>query len=503
MEFLNIISWILLLMFLLVSWLLLGKSRKTGKHPPGPLPFPIIGNLHLISHLPHRSLCSLSHKYGPIMTLYLGSLPTIVISSPEMAKQVLKIQDHLFASRPPLGDDNHFLSPQKVAFAPHGPYWKFMRKIIIQELLSPKRLKSFESLRAQEVFAMIRSILHKANSDRAVDVTAEVGFLTNNIICIMSFGKKCDEAELGGRVFKEVLEEVLFLAAGFNYGDYIPLLGWIDLQGIRRKQAQLTNIFHTFMEQIIDQHIERRKNGNNLEYEDFVDVLLSLSEDESMEIKITRGHIKNVTYDLLAAATDTSGGILEWAMSELIRNPSAMKKAQEELDSFVGKNRLVQESDLPQLQYLQSVVKETLRLYPQAPLLLPHFSVENTTVGGYEIPQMTQILVNAWAIGRDPSAWEEATEFKPERFMGSQIDIKGQSFEMIPFGSGRRGCPGIGLAMSMVQLGLAQLLHCFDWSLPHKLDMSEAYGITLPRAVHLHAIPIPRLPLHLYQPKAP
>ncbi|KAH9321879.1 hypothetical protein KI387_016518 [Taxus chinensis] len=210
------------------------------------------------------------------------------------------------------------------------------------------------------------------------------------------------------------------------------------------------------MEQIIDQHIERRKNGNNLEYEDFLDVLLSLSEDEFMQIRITRGHIKNVTYDLLAAATDTSWGTLEWAMSELLRNPSVMKKAQEELDSFVGMNRL-----------------------------------------------MTQILVNAWAIGRDPSAWEEATEFKPERFMGSQIDIKGQSFEMIPFGSGRRGCPGIGLAMLMVQLGLAQLLHCFDWSLPHKLDMSEAYGITLPRAVHLHAIPIPRLPLHLYQPKAP
>ncbi|XP_059070187.1 cytochrome P450 71AU50 isoform X3 [Cryptomeria japonica] len=226
-----------------------------------------------------------------------------------------------------------------------------------------------------------------------------------------------------------------------------------------------------------------------------------------MEIKITRDHIKNVIFDSLSAATDTSGGTLEWAMSELLRNSSSLKKAQCELDSIIGFNRMVEEYDLPHLHYLQSVVKETLRLHPSVPMLLPHQSMEQSTLEGYQIPKNTQVIVNAWAIGRDPITWEEANEFKPERYLGTQIDVKGQSFELIPFGSGRRGCPGIDLALSVVHLGLAQLLHCFSWSLPHsvtpkKLDMSETYGITIPRAIHLHAIPIPRLPLEFYEPKA-
>ncbi|GLJ13616.1 hypothetical protein SUGI_0216400 [Cryptomeria japonica] len=508
MEFLNI-SWIFMFIIVLISGFLIGKSRKKSRLPPGPAPFPIIGNLHLISRLPHRSFCSLAHKYGPIMTLYLGSLPTVIISSPEMAKQVLKTQDHVFASRPPMGDENHILSPQKISVSPYGPYWKFMRKFLTMELLSPNRLKSFAPLRAQEVSAMIRSILHKATKNDntpAVDFSSEVGFLANNTICRMSVGKKCTKGDLGGKEFKEVLEDVLPLTGGFQYSDYIPLLRWLDLQGNRRRQAELTEIFFVFLGRVVDEHIERRKNYSALQCEDFVDLLLSLSEDESMEIKITREHIKKIAFDLISATTDTSGGTLEWAMSELLRNPWAMRKAQQELDSVVGLNHTIEEPDLPHLQYLQSIVKETLRLHPPVPLLLPHQSMEHTIIEGYHIPENTQVLVNAWAIARDPTVWEEANEFKPERFLGSKIDVKGQDFELIPFGSGRRGCPGTNLGLSLVQLGLAQLLHCFNWSLPQgitpeNLDMSEVYGVTMPRAGHLLAIPAPRLPLEFYEPK--
>ncbi|GLJ54697.1 hypothetical protein SUGI_1174970 [Cryptomeria japonica] len=481
-----------------------------SKMPPGPTPLPIIGNLHLISRLPHRSFCSLAQKYGPIMTLHLGSLPTVIISSPQMAKEVLKTQDHIFASRPPMGDDDHFLSPQKVAISPYGPYWKFIRKILILELLSPKRLKSFAPLRAQEVSNMVRSILHKARAiDNSgsnfpgVDLSRELGLLTNNVICRMSFGKICNDDELGGRVFKEVLNDVTALAGGFKYSDYIPLLGWFDLHGDRQRQAELTEIFHLFVERIVDEHFERRKKFNGLECEDFVDLLLSLSEDESMEIKITRDHIKKVMFELLSAATETTASTLEWALSELLRNPLVMKRAQQELDFVIGLNRMVEEPDLPHLQYLQSIVKETLRLYPPAPLLLPHQSMEHSTIQGYQIPKKTQAFVNIWAIARDPLSWEQPNDFKPERFLESDIDVKGQYFQLIPFGSGRRGCPGTNLALTLTQLSLAQLLHCFDWSLPQgvtpmNLDMSEQYSITMPRVVHLHAIPTPRLPLDLY-----
>ncbi|GLJ54701.1 hypothetical protein SUGI_1175030 [Cryptomeria japonica] len=512
MEFLNI-SWISILITVLLAGFVVGISRKMSKMPPGPTPFPIIGNLHLISRLPHRSFSSLAQKYGPIMTLHLGSLPTVIISSPEMAKQVLKTQDHIFASRPPMGDNDHILSPQKVSISPYNPYWKFMRKILVSELLSPKRLKSFAPLRAQEVSAMIHSILQKAIANYksgvnliAVDLSREVGFLTNNTICRMSFGKTCNDDQMGGRAFKEVLDDCLALAAGFKYSDYIPLLGWFDLQGNRRRHAKLTEIFHLFVEKIVDEHFERRKKSNGLECEDFVDLLLSLSEDESMEIKINRDQIKKVILDLLAAATDTSGSTLEWAMSELLRDSSSMMRVQNEIDCIVGSNRMVEESDLPHLNYLQAIVKETLRLHPPVPLLIPHLSMEQSTIAGYQIPENTQVLVNAWAIARDAIAWEEANEFKPERFIGNPIDVKGQDFELIPFGSGRRGCPGINLALSLVHLGLAQLLHCFNWSLPigvtpKNLDMSEVYGLTMPRAIHLYAIPIPRLQIGLYETK--
>ncbi|XP_059070186.1 cytochrome P450 750A1 isoform X2 [Cryptomeria japonica] len=187
MEFL-IISWVSMCIIVLIAGFVLGKPSKMSKMPPGPAPLPIIGNLHLISRLPHRSFCSLAQKYGPIMTLHLGSLPTVIISSPQMAKQILKTQDHVFASRPPMGSDDHFLSPQKVAFAPYGPYWKFMRKVLVLELLSPKRLKSFAPLRAQEVSAMIRSILHKArdndnssSNSSAVDLSMETKLWMNTL----------------------------------------------------------------------------------------------------------------------------------------------------------------------------------------------------------------------------------------------------------------------------------------------------------------------------------
>ncbi|GLJ13615.1 hypothetical protein SUGI_0216360 [Cryptomeria japonica] len=315
---------------------------------------------------------------------------------------------------------------------------------------------------------MIRSILHKATKNDntpAVDLSSEVGFFANNTICRMSVGKKCTKADLGGKEFKEVLEDVLPLTGDFQYSDCIPLLRWLDSQSNRRRQAELTEIFFVFLGRFVVEHIERRKNYSALQCEDFVDLLLSLSRGESMEIKITREHIKKIAFDLISATTDTSGGTLEWAMSELLRNPWSMRKA-------------------------QSHDRRT-----------PSTSSSVSTIN-----KNTQVLVNAWAIARDPTVWEEANEFKPASFLGSKIDVKGQDFVLIPFGSGRRGCPGTNLGMSLVQLGLAQLLHCFNWSLPQgitpeNLDMSEVYGVTMPRAGHLLAIPTLRLLLELYEPK--
>lgn len=187
---------------------------------------------------------------------------------------------------------------------------------------------------------------------------------------------------------------------------------------------------------------------------------------------------------MMGASIDTSATVIEWAISELIRHPQVMKKLQHELKKVVGMNRIVEESDIESLDYLDMVVKETLRLHPPAPLLLPHESIEDCTVGGFHIPRKSRVIVNAWAIGRDPHAWADPEKFIPERFEGTSIDVRGHDFQLVPFGSGRRGCPGMQLGLIVIQLVLAQLAHCFDWELPDnmspsELDMSEEFGLTL------------------------
>ncbi|XP_021827234.1 cytochrome P450 CYP736A12-like [Prunus avium] len=243
---------------------------------------------------------------------------------------------------------------------------------------------------------------------------------------------------------------------------------------------------------------EHLQSNNGERTKDFVDVIVGFMGSEESEYRIERPHIKAIIMDMLVASMDTSSTTVDWALSELMRHPKAMKKVQKELEDVVELERMVEESDLEKLDYLSMVVKETLRLHPVAPLLVPHAATEDCTVNGYHIPKKSRVIINAWAIRRDPSAWTDAEEFIPERFEGSDVHVRGNHFQLIPFGSGRRRCPGIQLGLTVVQLMLAQLVHCFDWELPNnmfpeELDMSEALGITVARAKHLIATPSYRL----------
>jgi cytochrome P450 len=207
--------------------------------------------------------------------------------------------------------------------------------------------------------------------------------------------------------------------------------------------------------------------------------------------------------DILSAGVDTSSSTVEWALAELITKPTVLEKLQAEIDSYVGNARSVEERDLAHLPYLDAVVKETFRLHPPAPLLLPHESIEPCNLLGYNIPSKTRRWVNVWAIGRDPAEWETPLEFLPERFVGSEIDARGQDFRFLPFGSGRRMCPGITLGMAMVQLTLSRLVQSFDFSLPfgkklEDLDMSETFGLTVTRSSPLQLTALPRLLSKLY-----
>ncbi|KAL5753682.1 hypothetical protein ACOSP7_021904 [Xanthoceras sorbifolium] len=226
--------------------------------------------------------------------------------------------------------------------------------------------------------------------------------------------------------------------------------------------------------------------------------MLSFMGSEETEYRINREHIKAIISDMLAAGIDTSAATIEWTLSELIKYPRIMKKVQNELENVVGKDKMVEESDLDNLEYLDMVIKESLRFHPVAPLLVPHESREDCIINGFHIPKKSRIFINAWAIGRNPEAWNDPDNFYPERFAGSNIDLYGRDFQLLPFGSGRRSYAGMQLGLTVVRLVLAQLIHCFDWELPDgmvtaELDMIEHFGLVTCKAKHLLVIPSYRL----------
>ncbi|GKE87122.1 cytochrome P450 71A1-like protein, partial [Tanacetum coccineum] len=208
--------------------------------------------------------------------------------------------------------------------------------------------------------------------------------------------------------------------------------------------------------------------------------------------------------DLLAGGTESSAVTVEWAISQLLKKPEIFQKATEELDRVIGKNRWVQEKDMPNLPYVEAIAKETMRLHPVAPMLVPRRAREDCKVGGYDITEGTRVLVSVWTIGRDPKLWDKPEEFCPERFIGRDIDVKGHDFELLPFGAGRRMCPGYSLGLKVIEATLANLLHGFTWNLPSKmtkddLNMEEIFGLSTPKKFPLLTVAQPRLPAEMYR----
>ncbi|KAL6288431.1 hypothetical protein ACE6H2_005941 [Prunus campanulata] len=484
---------LLALVHILQAW----WKNKKKMLPPGPRGFPIFGSLHLLGKFPNKDLHRLAQKYGDIMYMRLGLMHTIVVSSPQAAELFLKTHDLVFASRPPHeGAKLISFAQRSLVFSEYGTYWRDMQKMCTLELLSNHKINSFKSMRRDAIALCVESIRATADNGRvAVDLSDNVSSLSVVMSCRMVLGKMYKDEEFDARGFRSVIEEGVQLIGAANLGDYIPFIAPFDLQDYTKRMKSVNKAFDTFFEKVIDEHIQSNEGERT---KDFVDVMVAFMGSEQSEYRIERPHIKAIIFDMLVNSIDTSSVTVEWALSELMRHPKAMKKVQKELEDVVGLGRMVEESDLGKLDYLSMVVKETMRLHPVAPLLVPHAATEDCTVNGYHIPKKSRVIINAWAIGRDPSAWTNAEEFIPERFEGSDVDVRGNHFQLIPFGSGRRRCPGIQLGLMVVQLMLAQLVHCFDWELPNnmlpeELDMTEVFGITVARAKRLIAIPSYRL----------
>ncbi|PON94055.1 Cytochrome P450, E-class, group I [Trema orientale] len=488
-----------LLFMLMILKIATGKRTKTTnsstpKLPPGPWKLPVIGNLHqLIGYLPHHRLRDLANKYGPLMHLQLGEVPLVVISSPETAKEIMKTHDVNFAQRPFLLIANKYHS-KDIVFSLYGDYWRMLRKICNEELLSPKRVQSFRSIREEEVSNLIGYLRSKKGSP--INLSERLFSMTYVITARAAFGKKCKDQE----AFISTVNEVLKIAAGFSASEVFPSQKWLLwISGLGPKLEKCVQRVDQTLDNIIDQHNADRAATSKAEKGNadcLLDVLMNLQDKDELSFPLETENIKAVILDVFIGGSETSSTVVEWAMLEMLKNPRVMEKAQAEVRQAFGRHGNVDEAGLHELKFLKLVIKETLRLHPPGPFLIPRESKESCVINGYYIPAKTKVIVNGWAIGRDPRYWAEAEKFYPERFTNSSVDFRGTSFEYIPFGGGRRICPGISFAIADIELPIAQLLFHFDWKLPsginHKtLDMTESFGMTVRRKIDLYLIPVP------------
>ncbi|PIN08168.1 Cytochrome P450 CYP2 subfamily [Handroanthus impetiginosus] len=467
------------------------KNPQKARYPPGPLGLPLIGNLHQLAATtsPHIYLWKLSKKYGPLMSMKLGSVPLIVISSAKTAKYVYKTHDLAFSSRPKVrGQHKLSYNGLDIAFAPYIDSWRELRKICVLHLLSNKQVQSFRPVREDEVFRMIKNLSVK--SGQAANLSETMLLLTSTLICRTAFSKRENDDR---RKFDGLMLESQAMMGSFFVSDYLPSFGWVDkLSGLIDRLEKIFNKLEEFYRELIDEHLDpsRQKAANP----DLLDLLIQLKEDKSCSVELTWDHIKAILMDIFIAATDTSAATVIWTMTALMKNPTIMEKLQNEIREAIGEQGNVNESDLPKLSYLKAVIKEVLRLYPPTPLSLPRETLENCTVEGYLIPARTLVYINAWAIARDPEYWERPEEFVPERFLNTSVDIIGQDFQVIPFGGGRRRCPGIWMGLATVELAVANLLYSFDWEMPYgmkkeDIDTQVLPGLTMHKKNPLFLVP--------------
>ncbi|CAA7028108.1 unnamed protein product [Microthlaspi erraticum] len=484
-----------LLSTIFYSLFVVRKTKAGSDLPPSPPSLPIIGHLHLLlSLVSHKRLQRLSFKYGPLLHLRVFSAPILLVSSASIAYEIFKAQDLNISTRNlSTNEGSLFFGSLSFIAAPYGDNWKFMKKLMVTNLLGPQALERSRGIRKDEVNRFYSDILDKAMRKESVGIGEEAMKLINNIICKMLIGRSCSEENGEAEKVRGLLAKTdsflkkFFVAAILRMSLGISLFKK-ELTGVSLRYNELLEKFLVEYEEKLDQ--EHHHQGSEM-----LDVLLEACRDG----KITRNHVKALFVDLFVASTDTTVHAIEWTMAEIISNSKVLERLREEIGSVVGETRLIQEMDLPNLPYLQGVVKEGLRLHPTAPLV-PRSFQEGCKIRGFDVAEKTTLVVNLYAIMRDPEIWEDPDEFKPERFLassrsGQEEEIaREEILKYIPFGSGRRGCPGANLAYVYVGNVIGVMVQCFDWKIQgDKINMNEAVGaLSLTMAHPLKCVPVPR-----------
>ncbi|KAL1190457.1 Cytochrome P450 81Q32 [Cardamine amara subsp. amara] len=494
MDCISLILTILITILVTKIVLLLAKPNKNL--PPSPrVCFPIIGHLHLLRQpLLHRTLRHLSHSLGPVFSLRLGSRFAVIVSSPALAEECfLTKNDVILANRP------HIIMGKYVGYeytsmgtAPYGYHWRNLRRIAAFELFSTNRLNGSAEIRQDEVKSLLKK-LHSLSVERPakVELRPLLTGLTLNMITRLMTGNRFFEEDEAGKVeisleFRELMAEILKLSAANNPADFLPALRWFDYKGFVKRAKTIGKKMDSLLQEFLDEH---RANKERSEFNNTM--IAHLLDSQAKEPQYYNDQtLKGLILMMVVGATDTSALTVEWAMSNLLNHPQILETTRQTIDTkmkSLSTRRLLKEEDLVNMNYLNNVVSETLRLYPVAPLLIPHSPSSDCVIGGFDVPRDTIVLVNVWAIHRDPNVWDDPTSFRPGRFEGRDQFGHNNNGKMMPFGLGRRVCPGLSLANRVVGLLLGSLVQCFEWESGSggPVDMTEGSGLSMPKAVPL------------------
>ncbi|KAJ9553384.1 hypothetical protein OSB04_017429 [Centaurea solstitialis] len=475
--------------FFLLLVIKLAKPTSSKKLPPGLPGLPIIGNLHQVGDRPHVSTAKFAKEYGPLISLRLGKQILVVASSPDAARETLKTQDRFLSSRVvPTAFQQPSLIPHSLIWSDCNQTWKSLRTLCRTELFSAKALESHSRLREQKLGHLV-DFLHN-NQGQVINLEGVVFITLFNTLTSIIFSRDfLDLKDVHGT--RDGLNESLHKIIEYggiikDFGSFFPIFDRFDLQGIRKGTMKQYKKTFAYWEDIIE---ERRAHVNSPTWssenaESFLDRML--------ENGFSNDQINQLVTELFVAGTTTTTSSVLWTMTELVRHKEVMSRIEEEIKREINSDK-ISDSQLSKLPYLLASIKEAMRLHPPVPLLLPHMAAETCEVMNYTIPKNSKIFVNLWAMGRDPKVWDDPLSFKPGRFIDSKLDIKGQDFELLPFGSGRRMCPGMPSGIKSVQLILASLISEFDLVLPDdvdpiKLDMSDKFGIALKMEMPLKVI---------------
>nr|WJZ49113.1 cytochrome P450 [Isodon lophanthoides var. gerardianus] len=472
-------------------------SSRRRRLPPGPFRLPIIGNiLQLRGSNPVRLLARLARTYGPLMSIQMGSIYAVVVSSPELAKAVLQKHDAVFSGRTiAIATCVHDHQYYSMTLLPLAKEWRKLRKICREKLFLSVRLDASRGLREEMLKKLCEYVGKCSDGGREINV-GEAAFVT--LINMMwatlfsteftSFGSDANQEH------KETINEITKYIGLPNVADFFPILERFDPQGIKGKVDFYMGKLLSIVGDLVEQRLKSRSTTPDYQKKnDFLETLLDISQGDDEDLSVLE--IMHLFVDLLIAGTDTTANTSEWALTELLLNPDKMSKAKHELNTVIGEKKQIRESDISRLPYFEAVIKEVFRCHPPAPLLAPRKTGEDVQLNDYVIPKDTTVLVNVWAITKDPSLWSNPNTFEPERFLDKNIDIKGQDFELIPFGSGRRSCPGVPLAVRMLPHLVATLIHNFDWKFEEgsqgkEVHRADVFGLALHKAFPLKATPV-------------